>query len=244
MRPDAPAKSPTPTPSRETSNPPSPAVAAAAPVPASRPKLNLQKRTVSEADPTAASPASTTTDAKASPFGAAKPIDTFAKEKEIEEKRQLALREKKEQEDKVREEKRVAKEAKDAARAEKAEKPAQETEKENGAGAPQAGKNYEILRRNAEEDGAAADEDAEAEAEDQNGSIVDDKAIKPKEIVRDIPSKKTEGGAWRNKSDDKAAEASAEPSADTLEDDGWSTVSTKPKNNRRGANQAARAIAS
>ncbi|KAI9698640.1 MAG: hypothetical protein M1836_003749 [Candelina mexicana] len=241
MRPDAPAKSPTPTPSRETSNPPSPA---APPAPASRPKLNLQKRTVSEADPTAASPASATTDAKASPFGAAKPIDTFAKEKEIEEKRQLALREKKEQEEKVREEKRLAKEAKDAAKAEKAERPVQENGKENGTGAPQAGKNYEILRRNAEEDSAAADEDAEAEAEDLNGNIVDDKAIKPKEVVRDIPAKKTEGGAWRNKSEDKKAEASAEPSADTLEDDGWSTVATKPKNNRRGANPAARAIAS
>ncbi len=80
MRPDAP-KAPTP----EASEPSSPAPPSG---PATRPRLNLQKRTVSEADPVA-SPAQVS-DAKASPFGAARPVDTAAKEKEVEEKRQLA----------------------------------------------------------------------------------------------------------------------------------------------------------
>ncbi|KAK3069610.1 hypothetical protein LTS18_000284, partial [Coniosporium uncinatum] len=88
MRPDAPAKSSTPTP--DASTPSSPAAPTA---PASRPRLNLQKRTVSEAQP---SPSAESGDSKASPFGAARPIDTSAREKEIEEKRQLAIRQKQE----------------------------------------------------------------------------------------------------------------------------------------------------
>lgn len=109
MRPDppaAPAVVPSHSPalsSREISAPPSPA--AGPQPPTTRPKLNLAKRTLTEAEPSA-SP-TTSTDSKASPFGAAKPIDTAAREKEIEEKR---LREKKEAEERAREEKRVAEE--------------------------------------------------------------------------------------------------------------------------------------
>jgi len=65
-----------------------------------------------------------------------------------------------------------------------------------------------------------------------------DKAVKPKEVVRNIPTKAN--GAWR-----KAAPAKpAESETATLEEDGWSTVpkSKKQGNNRR--NQPARAIAS
>ena len=246
MKPDPPAaKSPT-TSSREISGPPSPA---APPAPAVRPKLNLQKRTVSDADPTK-SPASATSDAKASPFGAARPIDTSTREKEVEEKRQLVLKQKKEHEEKLREERRLAKEAEKAEKAEKADKvekverpsiKEQESEKqENGAEGPAAGKNYEILRKVAQEEGTAADEEADAEGE--NGIIVEDKAIKPKEILRDISTKETDG-AWRGNSSNKTPEIPTDPSADALEEDGWSTVS-KPRNNRRGGNQAARAIAS
>ena len=255
MRPDPPAvlaapaatatKSPTPS-NRELSNPPSPA---APPPPTVRPRLNLQKRTVSEA-PNESAPASATSDAKASPFGAAKPIDTFAREKEIEEKRELAMRQKKEAEDKAREEKRAAdekarEEKRLAKEAEKAAVPKekagnQEEEKANGD-APPAARSYEILRR-ATEDETLADEEADAEGE--IGQIVEDKAVKPKEIVRDIPVKNSDN-AWRNgtaTAESQASESSA-PSADTLEKDGWSTVS-KPRNNRRGGNQPARAIAS
>ena len=131
MRPDPPAKSPGQ--SREGSEaPPSPA---AAPVqPAGRPKLNLTKRTVSEA-PAVTSPALSTTDNKASPFGAARPIDTATREREIEEKRVLALKQKKEADEKAKEERRLAKEAaaKEAAEKAAAEKAAAEKAAEEAA---------------------------------------------------------------------------------------------------------------
>lgn len=258
MRPDPPAPSPVPparSPAlsqRELSTPPSPAAAPAAP--ATRPKLNLQKRTVSEA-PSEASPS--TSDAKASPFGAAKPIDTATREKEVEEKRQSAIREKKEAEDKTREEKKIveekareeqklAKEAERAARAERADKePASEVktngqsqDKENGVTSPTGGKNYEILRRAVDEDAAAADE--AADMADANGAIVDDKAVKPKEVVRDM-----QDGETKVNGTSAHPETPAQPSADALNDDGWSTVPAKPRPNRnKSGNMAARAIAS
>jgi hypothetical protein len=119
MRPDAPAAKSSPVPSRDGSEAPSsPALAGALPV--GRPKLNLTKRTVSEATDLP-SPSSTPGDAKASPFGAARPIDTAAKEREIEEKRLATIREKKEAEEKAKEEKREAAKAAKAAEAEKQE---------------------------------------------------------------------------------------------------------------------------
>ncbi|KAF1815738.1 hypothetical protein P152DRAFT_194699 [Eremomyces bilateralis CBS 781.70] len=180
MRPDAPAKSPIPTP--EASTPTSPA---APPAPVGRPKLNLQKRTVSDTDsgPSAAA----ASDAKASPFGAARPIDTAAREREVEEKRQLAIRQKREADEKAREDKKAkevaAKAAAEKAAVEKAEKAAAEKEKpaQAAATAPQAngkpaaedgkangedrpaGKSYEILRRESTdkgEDGKDRKEDA------------------------------------------------------------------------------------
>lgn len=118
MRPDA-AKVTSP----DGSAPPSPALSSAAPAQGGRPRLNLAKRTVSEA-PDAASP-SAGSDSKASPFGAARPIDTAAKEKEIEEKRVQAVQEKREADEKAKEEKRLAKEAAAKAEAEVAAKEAE-----------------------------------------------------------------------------------------------------------------------
>ena len=260
MRPDAPAKSPTP----ETSAPGSPAPAAAA-VPTSRPKLNLQKRTVSEADPTSPAPSA---DSKASPFGTARPVDTLAREREIEEKRVLAIRQKKEADDKAREEKaeqkRLAKEKADADKSQQAatEGEADDTEnapeiKENGAETaekPTAPK-FEVLRRvtSGDNDMVAEDDDEEADP----APIVEDKAVKPKEIVRDARAPKA-NGAWRNNNGNKreaapkASTPAPAPDSTTakMEDDGWSTVTstkkaTKPTNNRRGGGNApARAIAS
>ena len=265
MRPDPPAPVPaarSPAVSnRELSNPPSPAAPPAAPAPAlapaTRPKLNLQKRTVSEA-PSDAVASPVAADAKLSPFGAARPIDTATKEKEIEEKRQIAARDKKDAEDKAREEKRIAeekareekkavKEAERAARAERADKEpsspkvksnGQQPEKENGVSSPTVGKNYEILRRNADQDMAVADE--EADEGDANGTIVDDKAIKPKEVVRDT----TDGEIIVNGVSTEQTEAVPEPSAEALEDDGWSTVPSKARTNKKNGNPPARAIAS
>ena len=252
MRPDAPAEPSTT--SRETSTPSSPAPVAAAP--ATRPKLNLAKRTVSEAEPTATAAAST--DSKASPFGAARPVDTLAREKEIEEKRQLAIRLKKEAEEKAKaekaEEKRLAKEAADAKAKASAEEVPKEIvkedaaaeAKENGGETPQPGKNFEILRRASEGvDDMLAPEEGEDEEEEEGaeGAIVEDKAVKPKAIARD-PPKTQANGAWRKKS---AASEQLSEKGETanLEEDGWSTVSkpAKQRNNRRGK-QGARAIAS
>ncbi|KAH7067497.1 hypothetical protein BKA63DRAFT_118597 [Paraphoma chrysanthemicola] len=226
MRPDAPASaSPTGTPDASTPSSPAPAHAA----PAGRPRLNLQKRTVSEAQP---APEATPSSNKPNPFGAARPIDTASREKEIEEKKQLELRQKKEADDKAREE-RKAKEAEKAAAA----KESAPAKGEDSEGKPKS--NVEILQREGEE-GTAGGQDADA-----NGEIVDDKAVKPQEVVRNPP--KTEG-AWRRKSNTPAAPEGTTAEAtttETMEDDGWSTV-TKPAKNakpRRGG-PPARAIAS
>ncbi|KAF1941497.1 hypothetical protein EJ02DRAFT_203153 [Clathrospora elynae] len=229
MRPDAPAaKSPTSTP--DASVPSSPAHQPAAP--AGRPKLNLAKRTVSEAQPTQPAPDAAAPSDKPNPFGAARPIDTAAREKEIEEKKQLAIRQKKEADDKAREEKRAKETADKAALKESA--PASPTEKkEGGEEKPKAGS--EAPPKVEEGNSAGQDEDA-------NGEIVDDKGVKPQEVVRDPP--KPEGGSWRRKSSTPAAPEGT--TTETLEDDGWSTV-TKPVKNvkpsRRGG-APARAIAS
>ncbi|KAF2658871.1 hypothetical protein K491DRAFT_713122 [Lophiostoma macrostomum CBS 122681] len=230
MRPDAPAKSPSATP--ETSTPSSPAPQPAAL--ATRPKLNLQKRTVSEAVPS--DPASSTTDSKSNPFGAARPIDTAAREKEIEEKRQTTLREKKEADDKAREDRRAKEAADKAAAKEKAgapPTPTAEKSQENGADEKPATKNYEILRRT-EEDADAESEDAEGIDAPANGDIVQDKSVKPQEVVRE-PAKAE--GAWRRKSSTPAA-APAGSTTENLEADGWNTVPSKGKSKGRGSGRA------
>ncbi|KEF55536.1 uncharacterized protein A1O9_08286 [Exophiala aquamarina CBS 119918] len=241
MRPDAPAKAPTP----EASEPSSPAPPAA-PAPAGRPKLNLQKRTVSEADPL--SPAAT--DSKASPFGAARPVDTAAKEKEVEEKRQLAIRQKKEAEEKNRaekaEEKRLAKEKADS---EKVKEPASKeakdsaSPKDNEEESTQTTPKFDILRRAEDNDMVPND------ANEDEGEVtlpVDDKAVKPKEVVRN-PGTSRANGSWRGGPQSHAAPAAPadnSTAAAALEEDGWSTVSkpTKQRNNRR--NVPSRALAS
>ncbi|KAK5049105.1 hypothetical protein LTR84_005528 [Exophiala bonariae] len=238
MKPDAPAKVPTP----EASEPSSPAPSTVAP--AGRPRLNLQKRTVSEADPLA-SPAAT--DSKASPFGAARPVDTAAKEKEVEEKRQIAIRQKKEAEEKSRadkaEEKRLAKEKADA---EKAKEPSgsepkeladsKNGEEENADATPK----IDILRRADGTNDMVAEEDNEEEGE--AALPVDDKAVKPREVVRNVGSTRA-NGSWRG-GKSPATPENTTPTAAALEEDGWSTVSkpTKQRNNRRNA--PSRALAS
>ncbi|MBE7182563.1 MAG: hypothetical protein INR71_15385, partial [Terriglobus roseus] len=196
MKPDA-QKSPTPTP-----DPSVPSSPAQPPPPATRPKLNLQKRTVSEAEP---SPVNATTpgDSKASPFGAARPIDTSAREKEVEEKRQLALRQKKEADEKARAERKVQQEKE---RAEKIAAARDAVPEENGEPAAEGDdeekpkrSNFEILRRQTEENGENGDveeeEDPEGVDASANGTIVDDKAVKPKEVTRDPPTGPR--GTWR-----------------------------------------------
>ncbi|KAG5998820.1 hypothetical protein E4U43_002360 [Claviceps pusilla] len=174
----------------ETESPASPSLPAAAPAPASRPRLNLQKRTVSEAPDTPITPSS---DAKASPFGAARPINTAAREQAIEEKRQQALREKKEAEEKAKEERRLAKlaaeEKAEAERAERAERAARAEE--------------EAKRR--EEAAISERKNGEAESTTQDGAEqkTGTKGPETREPVKEAPkSKATESSNWRSASND------------------------------------------
>lgn len=234
MKPDAPS----PAPPTEPSAPTSPTTATAPAAPAGRPKLNLQKRTVSEAP---SSEASTPSDAKASPFGAARPIDTRARDAAAEEKRQLALRQKKEAEDKAREEKKARETAKLAERtAEPAKDSAASTPRENGRGsknpsamdsrknseaAPSMAANksqqqYEILRRTGNEQDAETGQDMPQA--DAQGEIIGDKETKPQEVVRVV----TEG----------ETAPSSEPTSAALEDDGFEVVQGRKKS--RGGGRA------
>jgi len=221
MRPDAP---PVTTP--EVSSPSSPQPQA----PKERPKLNLTKRTVSTAEPGEAS--SSATDSKASPFGAARPVDTAAKEREADEKRQMAIKQRREAEEKAKEDKTAREAAARAVRAERADRGQQQEDdtvtsptsesgpkarrpsrqqngskagpKENGETPTTAKPSFSVLRRDAEGGDEEADEDPDAD-ENANGAIVHDKETKPEEPV-------VEKGA---------ASQAADPTAQQLEDDGW-----------------------
>ncbi|EPS32810.1 hypothetical protein PDE_07770 [Penicillium oxalicum 114-2] len=164
MRPDAAPKEPT-----------------SPPAPAARPKLNLQKRTVTENAPSSAAGAG---DSKASPFGAARPIDTAAREREVEERRQLALRQKKESEDKIKAEK--------AEKQKKEPKPGMDSNKD-AIEPPKGGGNFEILQRAGEEEtNMTADKEA------------DETPAAPAAATEETPKESAANGSWRG------AEAPAE----------------------------------
>jgi translation initiation factor 4B len=181
MRPDAQVKSPGQ--SRDGSEaPPSPAPAAA--LPAGRPKLNLAKRTVSEATDATATPSSTAGDSKASPFGAARPIDTAARERAVEERRQ---KEKKEAEERAKEEKR----AKEAAEKAAAEAAAKEAAKE--ASAEEAKETSQATSQEAAPSDAASEPKA---------------PVRPREPrePREAPkSRAADSGNWRRSSGEQGA---------------------------------------
>ncbi|KAK0903813.1 Eukaryotic translation initiation factor 4B [Friedmanniomyces endolithicus] len=251
MRPDAPPPAPVP----EASAPTSPAA------PKERPKLNLAKRTVSTSEQAGSSPSAT--DSKASPFGAAKPIDTAAKDREVEEKRELAIRQKQEADQKAREEKTAQDAAARTARAERADRgQAQEEDKvtsptgsgprgpprrpsrqQNGAAKPQPPKENGDAAPQKEranfsilqhEDDAAAEEEREG-AED----AVDAPANGV--IADDKETKPQEVVKEVSKDASGGATQAPESTAEAMEENGWSTVAAKPKNARRGG---ARALAS
>jgi len=224
--------------SPEASTPSSPQVAQA---PKERPRLNLTKRTVSEQknDGTPA-PAP---QSKASPFGAARPTDTANRDREIAEKREIAIREKREADEKLKAEKAEKEAAARQARSERADKGQTDQDEKNpesGArrtsrqqnGPPKNNpwrqngeqKDVSIMKRDTE----AIDQEAQRDMPDgdANGDIVADKETKPQEIVREVPKDAGEGA--------KQGESTAE----SLEDEGWSTVSAKPKNSRRGGTRA------
>lgn len=240
MRPD-----PSPVPTPDVSTPSSPQQQAAAPK--ERPKLNLKARTVSTAVEEPAAGAAT--DSRASPFGAAKPIDTATREREIEEKRQLAIRQKREADEKAKEEKAAKEAAARAARADRADRgqsqedvtsPVSESgkgrrssrqqngtkqpPKENGeAPTPTAAKpRFDILRRD-----AAGGEDGE-EIEGQ------DEPTGEEEANGTIASAQLPDGGSTDPAQNIIESAVQESTLSKEEvDDGWETVATKPKNNRR-----------
>ncbi|KAK8076396.1 hypothetical protein PG994_003668 [Apiospora phragmitis] len=161
--------------------PSSPAGPAAAP--AGRPKLNLAKRTVSEAPGVTSPPLASASDPKANPFGAARPIDTAAKEREIAEKKEQAAKERKEADEKAKEERRLAKEAAAKEAAEKAA--AAEAEKEAAPAAEKAD--------------AEATEATEEPNDAQNGTAGEQAApAKPREQAPAPKARGTEGGSWRS----------------------------------------------
>ncbi|KAK5664328.1 hypothetical protein OQA88_549 [Cercophora sp. LCS_1] len=189
MRPDAAAKSPGQ--SREGSEaPPSPAPAAVQP--AGRPRLNLTKRTVSEA-PAVLSPALSASDPKGNPFGAARPIDTATREREIEEKRVQALKEKKEADEKAKEERRLAKEAAAKEAAEKAEK----AEAEAAAKAEAQAAEAEAPAQSAESQEAPASANGGSE---QKLPVRSREPKEPKDTVSNPKSRAFETGNWRSSS--------------------------------------------
>lgn len=148
--------------------------------PAARPRLNLQKRTVTEAAADASGSAGS--DAKASPFGAARPIDTAAKEREIEEKRVQALKEQKEAEEKAKEDRRLAKEA-----------AAKEAEEKAAAEAAEA-KEAEAKAAAAPVPEAAPAAKAEDTADGESQKI----PVRPKEEAEVVKSKAAGSGNWRS----------------------------------------------
>jgi translation initiation factor 4B len=222
MKPDASDKTKTPTP--EASTPSSPKQA---PAPAVRPKLNLQKRTVSEqVEP---SSAATPSDSKSSPFGAARPIDTATREREVEEKRQLVLRQKRESDEKAREEKRAKDtDAKGATSVDDEDGSAEEDNKEDDADAPNPNKNYQILSRTADEDNEDKDDEEpqEARKESKPNGVSNDpkpKSRGPPREHREPPRGPKNQGSWRHKKQ-SAPSSPAIASSDNHEEDGWSTV--------------------
>ncbi|RDA83459.1 hypothetical protein CP532_6080 [Ophiocordyceps camponoti-leonardi (nom. inval.)] len=194
MRPDVVVKSTSP--SRDGSEaPPSPSMPSAPPAPVGRPRLNLQKRTVSEAIDAAVGTPVSASDSKASPFGAARPIDTATKEKEIEERRQQVLREKREAEEKAKEERRLAKQAAEEQAAkeaeEKAAKEAQEAKeaKEEKPAAAAAAASTTTTTTTTTTSAASA----------PNGTTAEQKVPqRNREPVANVRSKAAEAGSWRS----------------------------------------------
>lgn len=203
MRPDPPVAP------KEPSNPPSPVATTA--TPAVRPKLNLQKRTVSE-NVQSPPPSASGTDSKGNPFGAARPIDTAAREREVAEKRDRA---RKEAEEKSRAEKaEKQRQAKEKAKAEKNAAGDANGTKESDPDAPKKS-NFEVLRR-AGDEGSGDQETEEAKEE----------PVAAQEQAKEAPDSKT-NGSWRR------AEPAAAPAGEA-DEEGWSTVSTNKRNKGRG----------
>ncbi|KAI5840238.1 hypothetical protein DFP73DRAFT_529321 [Morchella snyderi] len=158
-RPDPPAPQRTPT-------APSSPVAAT-----TRPRLELKKRSEHPIEPALAS-ATSDSSSKPNPFGAARPIDTFQRDKEVEEKRLAAI---------------AAKRAKDE-KDRKTRAAAGENDKSE-AGTPTTTKDFSLLRRAS---GATEANTAEAEGEGEAATTI----TAPSKKREERPTKATPSN-WR-----------------------------------------------
>ncbi|RYP71670.1 hypothetical protein DL771_004621 [Monosporascus sp. 5C6A] len=231
MRPDRSVKSPGQ--SRDSSQTPaSPGVAPSqGPTGSSRPKLLLQKRTVSESPDVLSPPLPSAGGSKPSPFGAARPADTAAKEREIAEKREQMLREKREAEERAKEERRLAKEtaAKEAAAKEAAEKEAAAKE----AAAKEAAAKEAATKEAAEK---AAAEVAETKAEPTEEKV--DVPADPKETKE--PAGAQNGVAGEQKIPTRPRENPQNPKSRAVESGNWRTAPGEQRPARGGYQNAPR----
>lgn len=192
-----------------------------------RPKLELKKR--SEAPPVAGDTPTTATPGtdKPNPFGTARPIDTFQREREIEERRTAAAAAKKEREEKERERRRA--------------------EREKGgsdAGTPTGpGKSFDMLRRGSGGT-AAGSETAETPASEEpsikertapgSGTVSPTTAAPP--AKEEEVKKPVVHDSWRRAPPKDQASAAGPPGTpkEEVDGDGWATV--KASKRGRGAN--------
>ncbi|EKV16145.1 Translation initiation factor 4B [Penicillium digitatum Pd1] len=151
-------------------------------------------------------PTSASSDSKASPFGAARPIDTATRERQVEERRQLAIRQKQEAAEKAKAEK--AEKFAEKQKQLKESAPAVDHNGKDVLETPKGGGNFEILQRAGEDGELTAGKETEETA-----------AAAP------VEAKKPSANGWRA----PAPEAGAGG-----DDEGWSTVSVNKRNNRRG----------
>ncbi|KAF3923283.1 hypothetical protein ABW21_db0202067 [Orbilia brochopaga] len=178
--------------------------------PATRPKLELKKR--SENLPADANQPAAASESKSNPFGGARPIDTTAREREVEEKRARQAAERKAKEEKVKEEKKAAAQA---ARAEKTEKSEKKTQKAEGEpDTPTTGRSFEILRRSSAATGA----------DDANAPELDPESTETKEELKQ--TKAVPKVQLPPETAPAPAPASA-PATKPVDDEGWSTVTVK-----------------
>ncbi|CUS07326.1 unnamed protein product [Tuber aestivum] len=174
-------------------------------VPHTRPKLELKPRSEHPIEPGPTSAASTGESSKANPFGAARPIDTAQREREVEERRAAAIAARKAKDDKAREEKR-----------------AREAEKQSEAGTPTgSNKNFALLRR--------ASAGPEGEGEREKEVRVEKRDERPSKVIAGNwraarPEPKDKDAAKGPKLDTTKA---SNPAATEEDTDGWTPVSGK-----------------
>lgn len=219
---------------RRSAQPPQRSTPTSPTVPHTRPKLELKKRTEAPVD-TTTTPALTSGE-KPNPFGAARPIDTLKREKEVEERRAALAAERKAAEEKAREEKRLAAEKKAAEAAEAAD------EKPVESGTPTTEK-VEVLRRGSGPPSEApASVGSPSGEESKEGSTSGRAPKETREPKEPKPERPRVPDNWRSRTGPPPRDqrnqrqgqqqGQQEEQQPTEDADGWSTV--KPGKKGRG----------